>query len=182
MRPSEVTRLLAASIEDGRYPVGAKLPSLLRLRDEFFGGKGANSARAAYAPLIDCGMVQVRHGKGGGHFLVSTGPTPKLPNEFEEIKHNLAGLNNALAEITGQVFYCVEFRDTSTRAWFGRSLHPNLIRASEFSTTMLMELGEEHDYAATMSTAAALNHPTPDDGDANYTVRIYKQMPFKIRS
>jgi DNA-binding transcriptional regulator YhcF (GntR family) len=177
--PGEVTRILGERIAAGEYSIGEQLPTLEELQDAFFAGKSTAVARVAYAPLIDCGMVQVRQGRYGGHFVVSTQPIPKSPNEFAGISGHLAGLVSALVQVTDRTFYGVEFQDTVSGEKFGRSFHTTVIGACEFSSTILMALGEKQGYADKAASAAAFNLPAPDDSDGKYTVRIYEQQLFE---
>ncbi len=182
MTPCEVTRIISERIAAGEYSIGEKLPTLEELQDAFFAGKSTAVARVAYAPLIDCGMVQVRQGRYGGHFVVATQPMPKSPNEFAGICGQLARLVGALAKVTDRTFYGVEFQDTVSGERFGRSFHATVIGACEFSSAMLMALGEKRGYADKAASAAAFDLPAPDESDGKYTVRIYEQQLFSERS
>src|ERR1700759_4895837 len=75
----QIARRIAASIEDGRYAPGDKLPSERELADEF--GVSRPTIRDAMIALEFQGLVEAR--QGSGVYVTSAAPAPDDPTDLE---------------------------------------------------------------------------------------------------
>lgn len=81
-----IFQTLASEIQDGRYPVGAKLPPELALCERF--GASRHTLREAIRRLYECGMIRRRAGSGttilrrtrSGQFTQNISALPELLN------------------------------------------------------------------------------------------------------
>ena len=169
MTPSEVTQILLDRIRSGMYKVENPMPTLDDLNQEFFGvDAGPHPGRAAYAPLINAGMVQSRKGRYGGHFLVSELP-PGGSHAFAAVADQIKGIAERLDALRDRVMYIVEFEDKSTGVYFGESIHPSRLAAESFAVEILVRFGEDKDVAEKTVGYAGF---TASDA-RKYAVRIY---------
>lgn len=167
--PAEVTQILLDRIRAGTYELRGPMPTLDELNVEFFGiDAGPHPGRAAYAPLVDAGMVEARKGRGGGHFLVSLtspGATHALVSIGDEFKDVL----DRIKTLHERVMHVVEFEDKRTQTFFGESLHPSRIAAEGFAVEILTRFGVDETTAE--NTARYAGFTTADTSE--YGVRIY---------
>lgn len=169
MTPSEVTQILLNRIRSGSYEIEGPMPTLDELNEEFFGvDAGPHPGRAAYAPLIDAGMVQARKGRRGGHFLVSKLP-PGGSRAFAAVADQIKDIAEQLDVLRDRVMYVVEFEEIAAGVYFGECLHPSRMAAESFAVEMLVRFGEDKSDAEKAVGCAGF---TAADA-SKYAVRIY---------
>lgn len=177
--PADVTAILRARIRAGDYGERGPMPTLDELNQEFFPSSSRpqpHAGRAAYAPLIAEGMVEVRKGRNGGHFLISRYPRSSS-SALTALAAKIDGLAADLKALRDHVLYVVEFENilvvdrvaAEANRKFGESLHPSRGRAEEFAVEILVRLGIERDDA--VKTARLAGFAAADINP--YGVRIY---------
>ncbi|GAA1095741.1 hypothetical protein [Tsukamurella spumae] len=184
----EVTDYLLALARSGQWKVGTRGPILDELNAEIFGADaGPRPGRAAYAPLIEAGMVEARKGAGGGHFLRPTEAVPQVnfSSKVDAVhaaaraaEASVGELTAAAGDLARQRLYVVELQDLRTPAangkggpaTFGQSLHLSRLAAESFAVDYLTRLGEDEERAR---AAAALAGFAAADSSADWGIRIF---------
>ena len=176
----EVTDYLLALAKSGEWEPGTRGPTLDELNTAFFGEDASpRPGRAAYAPLIEAGVVEARKGAAGGHYLRAStaAPTVDLTPEVSAVQEAVEALTAATAELAARRLHVVELQDLRTPsqhrsgpATFGQSLHTSRLAAEAFAVDYLTRLGEEERRAR---AAAALAGFAAADSSADGGIRIY---------
>lgn len=83
-----IAAALRKGISDGRYPVGSRLPSIRRAREEF--DAAAGTVQTALDQLVTEGLVEKRH--GSGHWVIRREPAADLAQRVASLEERVARL------------------------------------------------------------------------------------------
>lgn len=92
----QIADALRARIAAGEFPVGAQIPSIGELREEYDAAKG--TVDEALAVLRELGLVETRH--GAGSFVLREQPGE---SETQELSEQVAVLRAQVAELAKRV-------------------------------------------------------------------------------
>ena len=94
-RYREIADDLRRRIKEGEFPVGAKLPGITALQEDYV-VPGLNTVRAAQQLLVEEGMLEIKHGVGA--FVVSQASLREV-----DLADSLAAVRDTLRATAGTV-------------------------------------------------------------------------------
>jgi DNA-binding GntR family transcriptional regulator len=104
----QIAEALRAQIAAGEFPVGAQLPSIGELREEYDAAKG--TVDEALAVLRELGLVETRH--GAGSFVIAVQPGE---SETQQLSEQVASLRAQVAELRKRVEADSDLREMVNR-------------------------------------------------------------------
>jgi DNA-binding GntR family transcriptional regulator len=110
-RYHEIADLLRGRIQSGEFPVGARLPGISALMEEY-GVPGLNTIRAAQQLLVHEGMLETRQGIGA--FVTAAQPIKHLDvvEELTRARNTLTTVITAIRPLRPAVTFDVGDKDT----------------------------------------------------------------------